>query len=687
MDFKEVQLEEIQHEHPLNLIDLQFMHQGYIEDDDDFEDKDLITVQMFKCTCDRCGQEIDWFNRYYYKCSNMSCNYSLHKFCAELSTTLQSPAHHAHILILKKRTIHWQCSACLTDHQDGICYHCSTCNYELDLRCATFLEQITIHHPGHPHPLISVSADPILSKCACGEKHEGGFYHCATCFNFLVNSDCLSSPIKLLVKSHRSHMLTLSYSFLDQVYDCECRICKKEIYKEYWLYKCSKCMFYVHVDCAIRDRQLLHDEQEYENKISVNSESNIVSEGYAGNAIMYCPLSDESYNILPLHIPKEHSSRYFDENTNESCYIKHFGHQHPLVLIHNQSDYDTLGVKSVPLHDPMKRVKLLCNGCVRPVTSMPFYKCSQDYAECSNFILHEWCARLRPEISYNQYKYVLRQSCSLFSCKICGLPCNGFAYISDNCPLGEIDIHCAYLPRWMKHERYPEGKFRQANVAKNRECDACRYIIKKGDLSYRSGWTHEPNTKYLHVCCAMYLPKTIRHKYDKHPLKLSYSPIENHKGQYFCEVCEEDLNPTKWFYHCSECSQSIHPDCAPLILKSEQGVNSSHEDLVYKFINIKFGDVRNTEDHEHPVSFVAGTKIDGDCTKCGLELQSKFILKCLPCKFAIHSYCESSITLSEKQELVEMFSNFEKKRESMRKPQPQRVVTFYPKRITRPMIE
>nr|GEW60722.1 DC1, C1-like, zinc finger, RING/FYVE/PHD-type [Tanacetum cinerariifolium] len=65
-----------------------------------------------------------------------------------------------------------------------------------------------------------------------------------------------------------------------------------------------------------------------------------------------------------------------------------------------------------------------------------------------------------------------------------------------------------------------------------------------------------------------------------------------------------------------KCSQSIHSACAPLILQSEQAL---HEDCVYKFVNMKFGGVINTEDHVHPLSFVAGTISDGDCTKCGLN--------------------------------------------------------------------
>ncbi|PWA36257.1 DC1, C1-like, Rho-associated protein kinase 1/2 [Artemisia annua] len=331
---------------------------------------------------------------------------------------------------------------------------------------------------------------------------------------------------------------------------------------------------------------------------------------------------------------------------------------------------------------------------------MPFYKCSQDYAECSNFILHEWCARLRTELScrlvMQEHELVLRQT-SLFFCQICGLPCNGFAYNCEKCKFGKIDVHCAHIPISVLHEAHPSKAHPSNNLSRidpldlyyesikcmgtSAACHACRNIIEEGDTFFCADYNYDFR---LNMLCALRLPNTIRHKYDKHPLKLSYSPVENHKGQYFCEVCEDDLNPEKWFYHCSECSQSIHPDCAPLILKSEQGVNSSHDDLVYKFINMKFGDVRNTEDHEHPMSFVAGAITDGDCTKCGLSLQSKFILKCLQCTFAIHSYCESSITLSEKHELVEMFRNLEKKREPKRKPQPPRVVSFYPKTITRP---
>ena len=241
MELKELNLDEIQHEHPLTHVDLQLMYQDYDEYDEDIDDHDLITMQKFKCMCHRCGIGIDWYHRYYYKCSSIACNYSLHKFCAEISTSLRFSAHPYHILILKKRTTSWRCGACLTEHQDGICYHCSICDYAIDLRCATFLEQKTVHHPAHPHSLTSVTIDPILSTCfACGKEHEGNFYHCNTCDNFIVNVHCLSLPIKLSDESLHSHMLTLSNSFSDQLSGFG-----------NWLYKCSKCTFKVHIKTSL----------------------------------------------------------------------------------------------------------------------------------------------------------------------------------------------------------------------------------------------------------------------------------------------------------------------------------------------------------------------------------------------------------------------------------------------------
>ncbi|KAL8251893.1 hypothetical protein R6Q59_035586 [Mikania micrantha] len=394
MDVKELNQQELQHEHPLILIDLQVMHRDY-EEDDDYDDNELLATQNFNCICNQCGKQIDWHHRYYYKCSMPSCNYSVHKFCEELPKTLQFQG---------------------------------------------------------------------LGKT---EKY-----------------------------------------FKDVDYP---------------------------------------------------------------NLLQF-PLDDGSH-ILSYQIK---------EDT-----FAHIHHMHQTLLINESS--------VVSLHDPMKRIKLQCTGCSRPIIKMPFFKCST--SKC-HFVLHDWCSRLPEELTnhvgHRQHTLKLYKNTKdsfAFTCRICKLICNGFSYRCNQCEYF-IDINCAFIPKEITHEAHASHLLTRVDASSSHlseiECRACRLPIDKGEIYFRC------SSSYFHLdCqCALILPKTIRHKLDKHSLKFSYSPVEDHKSRYFCEICEEELDPRKWFYHCvNQCAQSIHSACAPLILESEKDVNSLYVDGVYKFINIKFGAV------------------------------------------------------------------------------------------------
>ncbi|KAL8251824.1 hypothetical protein R6Q59_035517 [Mikania micrantha] len=677
MDVKELNLEELQHEHPLVLIDLQVMHRDYEEDDDDYDDNELIETQNFKCMCNRCGRGIDWYHRYYYKCSMSSCNYSIHKFCEKLPKTLQFQGHPSHTLILTKTTNDQTCHSCFGHHQDGICYHCSICNYKIDLHCATFVEQSTIHHPSHQHPLLSLSVEAGLIKCfACGEKHEGCFYHCVTCFNFLINFDCLSLPVKLLLQTKHfshGHLLTLSYSFVDRLYDFECRICGKEFEDDHFIYKCSKCMYYVHPKCAT---------QRTKSFMSILSlEKNFEDADYPN--LLRFPLDDGS-NILSYQIKADTPA--------------HIDHWHRTLLRKESS--------VVTLHDPMKRIKLLCTACSRPITKMPFFECSRSH-EC-DFVLHDWCSRLpeeltnhvaHPEHTLQLYKND-KKVFSVFKCRICHLFCNGFSYGCRPCKYN-IDVNCAFIPEKITHEAHANHLLTRVDASSSHpseiKCRACHVPIDIRDIYFRCSACDF----HLDCRCALVLPKTIRHKFDKHSLKLTYSPVEDHKSRYFCEVCEEDLDPGKWFYHCVECAQSIHTACAPLILQSEQDVNSLYVEGVYKFINIKFGEVRKMKFHRHRVSFAPGILKDGKCETCRGTLQSSLIWKCLSCTCARHFMCENRLSkldvlisrlhfriLCEKKFMSvlgpKLYGSYWGEK-PMTEYQPQRNLKFYPSEMMRPI--
>nr|GEV88121.1 B-box-type zinc finger, zinc finger, PHD-type, DC1 [Tanacetum cinerariifolium] len=64
------------------------------------DEEELIMKQDFRCPCGCCGQEINFYHMYYYTCDR--CDYSLHKLCAELPTTLRHEFHRDHALILSQ---------------------------------------------------------------------------------------------------------------------------------------------------------------------------------------------------------------------------------------------------------------------------------------------------------------------------------------------------------------------------------------------------------------------------------------------------------------------------------------------------------------------------------------------------------------------------------------------------------
>lgn len=269
--------------------------------------------------------------------------------------------------------------------------------------------------------------------------------------------------------------------------------------------------------------------------------------------VLHLPVTDES-QVLSHQIEGE----TYEQVIDEKGHIIHFSHQHPLVLIHDHINNDTTTsrIKSVSLHDPMKRIKLLCNACSRPITKMPFYKCSteDDNNGSCNFALHDWCTRLpkelRNHVGHPQHTLnLVYDPKKHFTCYICGLKCNGFSYTCFSCNHYNIDVKCGFIPEEITHEAHANPLLTRVYASSisglsEIECGACGVGISEGDIHFRCGVCDF----YLDCRCALLLPKSIRHKLDKHTLKLSYYPAEDHKSQYFCEVCEEDLDPRKWFY-------------------------------------------------------------------------------------------------------------------------------------------
>ncbi|XP_076911335.1 uncharacterized protein LOC143569258 [Bidens hawaiensis] len=607
-----------------------------------------------------CEEEIYSFHLCYYSCE--TCDYTLHKYCAELPETHHNhPLHLDHNLSLSKQyklddrrylkssrteensevniaDEEWICSVCDISRKKFYNYHCSTCEFNMDIICATMYEQ-KMEHPSHPHRLQRYLSRMISGCNACGDEHSGTFYLCTTCFSFRIHLDCALLPTTLLIQQstdgsfRHSHSLTLKYSFpyielKDKLFPC-CMVCDKRFLFDKWNYRCDKCRYYVHVDCATSRKDA------FTSSILMPAGVWITHKNFKDDDhpdVISFPFPDESANLLKHRFMNEGKS------ITESEIFTHSSHPHPLIRL------DTLLNGSVSLHDPMKKVELLCDGCVRPITNMPFYKCTENHC---GFVVHEWCTRLPYEIQnrhdHPEHKLVLLPKVTgkwlgVFNCNICKLPCNGFAY---GCEAKEckyyVDIHCGFIPNEIKHEAHPNHLLKRLEYSPGESCKACRWwSVRRGDFHCSIC------DYYLHMKCALLLPRKIRHRYDKHSLILSYYPVKNHSSEYYCEVCEITFNPVDWFYHCNRCASSIHTACAPVKGQCERSTYqllSMRYDTIFWYINVKFGETVDTIDHEHPLTFVQGIDADGECNACRNELKRQMILKCFLCKFRIHYEC------------------------------------------------
>nr|GFB25291.1 C1-like protein [Tanacetum cinerariifolium] len=64
--------------------------------------------------------------------------------------------------------------------------------------------------------------------------------------------------------------------------------------------------------------------------------------------------------------------------------------------------------------------------------------------------------------------------------------------------------------------------------------------------------------------CAMRSPQSLAHRYCKgHEIPLTYPPVEDHPEDFYCDICEEEMNPNLPLYHCQKCKyrNSFHLDC------------------------------------------------------------------------------------------------------------------------------
>ncbi|KAL7251614.1 hypothetical protein ACSBR1_013456 [Camellia fascicularis] len=535
-----MELEHFSHEHPL-ILEEEHNNNGV------------------EVSCYVCQQPISGPT---YSCRQCQ-HFSLHKVCAELPTKMEHPMHPEHHLILLPDLPYsqsaYECSACQQPYE-SFTYSCFDCNFQLDILCALLVQKI--EHICHKHPLTPLQRPTSLLCDACGTKHEGTFYQCTTC-RFWVNQNCALLPSTIKYSEH-DHLLFLIYSFPYEHFrfTSYCAICTEKVDRIYWAYYCAQCRYFAHINCLTSKIKLSRELEEESCKTKqIDQKTMFVLEKLEPNLIGLAlvddddddvddndgrveklepdlkslPLLDESINLI-THFKKKIN---LEGKSNKPMKIDHVSHYHPLLFVDNHINDESCTASKL----------LVCAGCTQPITN-PFYHC----AEC-NFTMHECCVELPIELQHPihpNHPLILNRWQSIYSdlplCQGCKMSCNGVLFGCVACDFF-LDMKCASLLGTILHDTHKH--FLTLRETTGGLCFACHKIF------YGVGLVCDICNFKLHTRCAL-LPRMVSHRFDKHPFSLLYFGDQD---EYYCEICEGEVNPFCWFYHCDDCNRSLHKEC------------------------------------------------------------------------------------------------------------------------------
>ncbi|KAG7627039.1 putative chromatin regulator PHD family [Arabidopsis thaliana] len=450
----------------------------------------LMLEKMESCfTCTTCGKDGDGYS---YKCHE--CHLTFHVGCQKYEAEVNHPSHSLHPLKLLNGEppayTNGKCHLCGKKLVDEAFYHCSTCNFTLDLKCVQNPPQLHLHDlERHDHKIMLMPKLISFTCTLCGLNGDQSPYVCPPC-NFTAHNDCSGFPWVININRHDHRV---SRTALLGVVNSVCGVCRKKMDWSCGGFSCQKCPNSTfHTKCATRE------------------------DVWDGMEMKDEPEEDE--DIEPLEV--------IDENT-----VEHFIHYHYLRL-------DKSGIFTK---------ERTCKACAYPIYHHSFYKCM-----ICDFVLHESCAnmpkRKRHMVSNKPYELqpLIPPGCS--RCEACGVHFHGFKY-------GEwpniLDVRCASVHEPFFHKSHPEHPL--FYTTPQGVCSACN---KEATHVLRCV---EDNCGYvLDFKCAL-LPYEVKHRVDDHFLSFCYG--ESASGKYWCDICEKETDPTKWFYTCKDCGVTLHIDC------------------------------------------------------------------------------------------------------------------------------
>ena len=350
---------------------------------------------------DKCGKLSYEFS---YKCQE--CDLAFHVDCAWRPSESNLPLevnhfyHSLHPLKLVRGKLpdysDRKCRLCGRYIGDRLFYHCSSCNFTLDMRCVLNPpQQSLLNLKAHDHQLTLLPRLDSFTCNACGLKGDRSPYVCFQC-GFMIHQDCLDLPRVININRHDHRV---SRTSVLGVVKSVCGVCHQKVDWTCGGFSCQRCHGYVvHSKCATR------------------------KDVWNGKELEGVP--EETEDIQPYVV--------IDENT-----IQHFSHKEHYLRLH---------VNGVLCDD-----NKWCSACTHPICLQSFYGCM----DC-DFILHQNCAgfrRMKWHVLHNERLTLVINEAEPFRCYACDRWSNGFRYHQGNIT---FDVRCGSIAEPFLHPSHPD---------------------------------------------------------------------------------------------------------------------------------------------------------------------------------------------------------------------------------------
>ncbi|GKU97274.1 hypothetical protein SLEP1_g10442 [Rubroshorea leprosula] len=641
------------HEHPLVLVDP-------VTGDEGFKDYCSGCHEVVEGSCYNCGK----------------CGVFLHKKCAELPREINHPLHHLHPLVLSKLPYGsfggFCCHICRKGN--GFSYNCSSCNFDLDLRCAMCpqfvkgdfqkLQHFSHDHPlifvedidFHDHPLIFVEDIDFARTIVCSgcqRPMSSPFYCCLDC-TFYLHKKCAELPLDISHPSHRKHPLFLLAKPRLHQEKCSCFFC---ISDGGFVYYCSLCEFGIRVKDTFSHEHLLLLVED------ISDESGQANCSRCRDPIQGSRYSCEKCSFFlhkkcfelqleinhPLHLQhplilyddqvplpinhfrfccnvcmKKTGSTYrctsCDFNLDISCAA------HPKLIAgdfqklqHFSHCHPLIFVEDIDFDD-------VCSGCQKPMSS-PFYCCPY-----CKFYLHKKCTELPLEINHpchRKHSLLLlpnppphQEECS---CHWCEESYRGFVYYCSLCEFG-FKATDAFLETIIAKTH--EHPLNPISATISFTCNAC------GIDGKQFCFTCTKCSLIVHTDCIS-VQRTIKITRHRHRLSHIYFLREKETRRRECNICHDEVNVEYGSYFCSDCNYFAHVNCAidKYLLEEdkeegevedENQLSNDLSDISCAFRGIKLGEIKHFA-HEHNLIFSDHGAEDGkNCEACMRSISTSF---------------------------------------------------------------